>query len=172
MEYRNTPKEHMPSPAQLLYSRNLRTRIPVRSEDLKPKVYRLPEKFVRHQDTVKKYYDKRTRSLQPLREGQNIRFQKHQSGHWYAGKVKGKGPQPRSYQVRDHSGNLFTRNQVMINPSPRQSSPTPATPPTNSTLEFPQPVQIHQQIGDSTLQKTAERKAVKNLDNKITRSKR
>ncbi|KAF2900155.1 hypothetical protein ILUMI_06022 [Ignelater luminosus] len=170
MEYRNTPKEHMPSPAQLLYSRNLRTRIPVRSEDLKPKVYRLPEKFVRHQDTVKKYYDKRTRSLQPLREGQNIRFQKHQSGHWCAGKVKGKGPQPRSYQVRDHSGNLFTRNRVMINPSPRQSSPTPATPPTNSTLEFPQTVQIHQQIGDSTLQETAEGKAVKNLDNKITRS--
>ncbi|KAF2890941.1 hypothetical protein ILUMI_15232, partial [Ignelater luminosus] len=28
MKYRNTPKEHMPSPAQLLYSRNLRTRIP------------------------------------------------------------------------------------------------------------------------------------------------
>ncbi|KAF2889720.1 hypothetical protein ILUMI_16453 [Ignelater luminosus] len=95
-------KEHMPSPAQLLYSRNLRARIPVRSEDLKPKVYRLPEKFVRHEDTVKKYYDKRTTSLQPLREGQNIRFQKHQSGHWYAGKVKGKGPQPHSYQVRDH----------------------------------------------------------------------
>ncbi|KAF2891005.1 hypothetical protein ILUMI_15168, partial [Ignelater luminosus] len=111
--------------------------------------------FVRHQDTVKKYYDKRTRSLQPLREGQNIRFQKHQSGHWYAGKVKGKGPQP-----------------LMINPSPRQRSPTPVTPPTNSTLEFPQPVQIHQQIGDSTLQETAERKAVKNLDNKITRSGR
>ncbi|KAF2895686.1 hypothetical protein ILUMI_10466 [Ignelater luminosus] len=163
---------HMPSPAQLLYSRNLRTRIPVRSEDLKPKVYRLPEKFVRHQDTVKTYYDKRTRSLQPLREGQNIRFQKHQSGHWYAAKVKGKDPQPRSYQIRDHSGNLFTRNRVMINPSLRQSSPTPATPPTNSTLEFPQPVQIHQQIGDSTLQKTAEGKAVKNLDNKITRSGR
>ncbi|KAF2889987.1 hypothetical protein ILUMI_16186, partial [Ignelater luminosus] len=127
MEYRNTPKEHMPSPAQLLYSRNLRTKILVRSEDLKPKVYRLPEKFVRHQDTVKKYYDKRTRSLQSLREGQNIRF---------------------------------------------QSSPTPATPPTNSTLEFPQPVQINQQIGDSTLQETAEGKAVKNLDNKITRSGR
>ncbi|KAF2889315.1 hypothetical protein ILUMI_16858, partial [Ignelater luminosus] len=87
-------------------------------------------------------------------------------------KVKGKGPQPRSYQVRDHSGNLFTRNRVLINPSPRQSSPTPATPPTNSTLEFPQPVQIHQQIGDSTLQETAEGKAVKNLDNKITRSGR
>ncbi|KAF2887486.1 hypothetical protein ILUMI_18687 [Ignelater luminosus] len=132
MEYRNTPKEHMPSPAQLLYSRNLRARIPVRSEDLKPKVYRLPEKFVRHEDTVKKYCDKRTTSLQPLREGQDIRFQKHQSGHWYAGKVKGKGPQPRSYQVRDHSGNLFTRNRVMINPSPRQSSPTPATPTTSS----------------------------------------
>ncbi|KAF2883065.1 hypothetical protein ILUMI_23111 [Ignelater luminosus] len=163
MEYRNTPKEHMPSPAQLLYSRNLRTRIPVRSEDLKPKVYRLPEKFVRHQDTVKKYYDKRTRSLQPLREGQNIRFQKHQSGHWYAGKVKGKGTQPRSYHNKS-SDDLY--------PSPRQSSPTPATPPTNSTLEFPQPVQIHQQIGDSTLQETAEGKAVKSLDNKITRSGR
>ncbi|KAF2888448.1 hypothetical protein ILUMI_17725, partial [Ignelater luminosus] len=155
MEYRSTRKEHMPSPAQLLYSRNLRTRIPVRSEDLKPKVYRLPEK-----------------SLQPLREGQNIRFQKHQSGHWYAGKVRSIGPQPRSYQVRDHSGNLFTRNRVMINLSPRQSSPTPATPPTNSTLEFPQPVKIHQKIGDSTLQETAERKAVKNLDNKIIRSGR
>ncbi|KAF2888340.1 hypothetical protein ILUMI_17835 [Ignelater luminosus] len=142
------------------------------SADLKPKVYRLPEKFVRHQDTVKKYYDKRTRPLQSLREGQNIRFQKHQSGHRYAGKVKGKGPQPRSYQVRDHSGNLFTRNRVMINPSPRQSSPTPTTPPTNSTLEFPQPVQIHQQIGDSTLQETAKEKAVKNLDNKIKRSGR
>ncbi|KAF2888797.1 hypothetical protein ILUMI_17376 [Ignelater luminosus] len=90
----------------------------------------------------------------------------------WLGKVKGKGPQPRSYQVRDHSGNLFTRNRVMINPSPRQSSPAPATPPTNSTLEFPQPVQIHQQIGDSTLQETAEGKAVKNLDNKITRSGR
>ncbi|KAF2905610.1 hypothetical protein ILUMI_00567 [Ignelater luminosus] len=162
--------EHMPSPAQLLYSRNLRTRKSVRFENLKPKVYRLPEKFVRHQDTVKKYYDKRTRSLQPLREGQNIHFQTHQRGHWYAGKVK--GPQPRSYQVRDHGGNLFTRNRVMINPSPRQSSPTPATAPTNSILEFPQPVQIHQQIGDSTLQETAEGKAVKNLDKKITRSGR
>ncbi|KAF2888338.1 hypothetical protein ILUMI_17833 [Ignelater luminosus] len=172
MEYRNTPKEHMPSPAQLLYSRNLRTRIPVRSEDLKPKVYRLPEKFVRHQDTVKKYYDKRTRPLQSLREGQNIRFQKHQSGHWYAGKFKGKGPQSRSYQVRDHNGSLFTRDRVMINPSPRQSSPTLATLPTNSTLEFPQPVQIHQQMEGSTLQETVEEKAVKNLDNKIKRSGR
>ncbi|KAF2898025.1 hypothetical protein ILUMI_08151 [Ignelater luminosus] len=119
----------MSSPSQLLCSRNLRTRIPVRSEDLKLKV-------VRHQDTVKQYYNKRTRPLQPLREG-------------------------------DHSGNLFTRNRVMINPSPRQSKPTSVTSPTNSTLEFPQPVQIHQQIGDSTLQETAEEKAVKNLDNKV-----
>ncbi|KAF2879746.1 hypothetical protein ILUMI_26427 [Ignelater luminosus] len=80
----------------------------MRSEDLKPKVYRLPEKFLRHPDT-------------------------HQSGHWYAGKVKGKGPQPRSYQVRDHRGNLFRRNRMMINPSPHQSCPTPTTPPANST---------------------------------------
>ncbi|KAF2895009.1 hypothetical protein ILUMI_11165 [Ignelater luminosus] len=127
---------------------NKKTRIPIRSEDLKPKVYQHPEKFNRHQDTVKKYYDKQTTPLQPLR------------------KVKGKGPQPRSHQVRDDRGNLFTRNRVMINPSP------PTTPPANSTPAMLQPVQIHQQIKDFTLQKTTEEKAVKNLDHKITRSGR
>ncbi|KAF2900914.1 hypothetical protein ILUMI_05273 [Ignelater luminosus] len=93
LEYRDTPKGHMPFPAQLLYSRNLRTKIPIRSKDLKPKAYRLLEKFTRHQDAV-----------------------------------------------RNHRGNLFTRNRVMINPSPRQSSPTPTTPPSNSTPAIPQPV--------------------------------
>ncbi|KAF2886794.1 hypothetical protein ILUMI_19379 [Ignelater luminosus] len=77
LKYRNTSKKHIPSPAQLLYSRNLKTRIPIRSKDLKPKVYQLLKKFVRHQDTVNKYYDKRTRPLQPLSEGQDIRFQTH-----------------------------------------------------------------------------------------------
>ncbi|KAL0868798.1 hypothetical protein ABMA27_007164 [Loxostege sticticalis] len=38
LQYRNTPKENMYSPAQLLMSRSLRTKLPVLEQSLKPKI--------------------------------------------------------------------------------------------------------------------------------------
>ena len=70
LEYRNTPVVGMKySPAQMLMSRRLRTKIPVATSLLSPKVVDASADLINMQTRQKRYYDRHSKSLPPLKRG-------------------------------------------------------------------------------------------------------
>ncbi|XP_045450007.1 uncharacterized protein K02A2.6-like [Melitaea cinxia] len=113
--YRNTPvNTDGKSPSELLFKRNIKTILPRLdlNQDRKDK-YR--QELLNKQEIQKKYYNRGSRNLPELREGEIVKIQDenckkpHESGI-----VLGKGSGPRSYQVRNESGNILTRNRRML----------------------------------------------------------
>ena len=67
LQYRNTPVAGCEySPAQMLFSRSLRTKLPVAAEHLIPEVVAPRDQLCERQFQQKKYYDRSTRTLPPL----------------------------------------------------------------------------------------------------------
>lgn len=79
LEYRNTPtKDIFLSPAQLLCSRRLRTKVPIASKLLRPKIYEnAHELLVRKSEKNKVYYDRGTKEKPDFAIGQKIFVQNH-----------------------------------------------------------------------------------------------
>ena len=112
LEYRNTPVDNLASPAQLLMSRRLRSVIPSTHTQLQPKVIsqaQVHSRRVHQQQQQKKYYDRTTKHLPPLHEGQLIRFQEH--GHWKPAVVIRPADTDRSYHIRAAEGQEYRRNR-------------------------------------------------------------
>lgn len=115
MEYRNTPLKHINySPAQLLYSRNIRTKLPCSNLNLQPKYINHEEirnrlKFRKEQQ--KKYYDKHSKKLPPLLINESVLLQKGKI--WVPAlvlKVLGNN----SFIVKDEEGRVYRRNRVYL----------------------------------------------------------
>ncbi|XP_063388061.1 uncharacterized protein K02A2.6-like isoform X1 [Cydia fagiglandana] len=113
LNFRNSPKENSPSPANLLFNRNLNDRCPVSANYLKPKIYTrnyFLDKELQHK--VENHYDKTARSLRELEIGQGIMFKKKMSDdRWQKGSVVKKADFPRSYIVKDEQGRQYRRNR-------------------------------------------------------------
>ncbi|XP_047037821.1 uncharacterized protein K02A2.6-like isoform X1 [Helicoverpa zea] len=123
LNYRNTPKLHMPSPAQLLYSRNLRSLLPVSKNKLVPKIFNVDDKYYSHIENVKKNYDKHAKPLAELSPGQHVYFKKSLDSNWSPGKIINKCEEPRSYLVGDEYGKTYRRNRKYLTnrPQPKMS---------------------------------------------------
>jgi hypothetical protein len=117
LEYRNTPVDNFASPAQLLMGRQLRSILPVTSEQLEPKTID-SEKFItrRHhlQFTQKKYYNKGAHPLPELKTGDAVRIQLAKGDKWKPGCVSSTCSQPRSYLVRTDDGAVYRRNRRFL----------------------------------------------------------
>ncbi|GBM93573.1 hypothetical protein AVEN_63313-1 [Araneus ventricosus] len=110
MEYRNTPMDGLPSPAEILMGRRIRTLIPTP----------LPSQFdphygcsavkerLRFREQRQRKYDLHSHPLKPLQENQEVVF--HLNNQWCKGKVSRVGPQPRSYIIKAENieGIVFT----------------------------------------------------------------
>jgi len=107
LQYRNAPIAGCEySPAQLLFNRQLRTRIPTLPiTDPDPKRSDLQLR----QERQKFYHDRRSRPLPPLQPGDAVRVQNGQS--WQAAKVIAAHPSLRSYNIETNMGTQLRRNQ-------------------------------------------------------------
>jgi transposase InsO family protein len=101
MTFRDTPRgDGLPSPAQLLYGRKLRTQLPVVSENLDPAHHDLKvvrKKLSDRQNRIKLNHDQRAMKtpLSTLQPGSNVRLR--QGKHWIPAEIISHAPYPRSY---------------------------------------------------------------------------
>jgi len=122
LNLRSTPMENIgASPAQLLMSRRLRTRLPILPELLKPRMVTNPvqQLLESRQKKQKEYFDQRSRTLQKLQVGDNVRM--WQDGTWNPAEVTGLSEQPRSYVIQTPEGKVYRRNRKFLMKSKEQS---------------------------------------------------
>lgn len=114
LEFSNTPtSSEIPSPAELLNNRKLRSIVPCTSVLLQTKVHKSAIKNIKkRQRRYKHYYDKGTRILKPLNIGQNVKVR--MLNQWVPGTVSGSAGL-RSYKISMlHNGHEIRRNRKHI----------------------------------------------------------
>ena len=116
MEYCNTPISNFPySPNQMLFSRQVRTQVPVHPIMLVPQVCKDVHLLLeRRQAKYKEFYDRGAKQLPPLKEGDSVRFRKPGDKHLAPTVVKGEHEAPRSYVITDETGKEYRRNRRQI----------------------------------------------------------
>lgn len=119
LNFRNTGKNNSPSPASLLFSRNLRTKIPCHENNLKPKVFE--NNNIHSNYKLRNYYNKSAHNLKPVNVGDNIYFKRDVTKPWVKGRVFSKTNQPRSYIVEDEKNCKYRRNRVHLKIVPKHN---------------------------------------------------
>ena len=105
LEYRNTPVSGMKySPAQMLMSRRLRTKIPVATSLLTPNIVDPSAELIKAQSGQKRYYDRCANPLKPLQKGDVVCYRKNKK--WNKSCVVDVRPEPRSYTICGEKGFL------------------------------------------------------------------
>ncbi|XP_052751506.1 uncharacterized protein K02A2.6-like [Galleria mellonella] len=111
LNYRNTPRDGLSSPAQLLMGRRLRCQLPVHENLLKPKPVDPSEyqTMLHKQNNNKMYYDQHSKTLPMLREGDSVICIDGKIRS--RGKIVGRADAPRSYIVKNSVGARYRRNR-------------------------------------------------------------
>ena len=117
MAHRCTPiKGVSMSPAQIMFNRSIKTKLPTCSELLEPKINDdIRPQLQKNQQTQKRYYDRSAKELEPLHEGDSILIRKN--GTWEPAQVITPHPTPRSYVIRDANGSILRRNRRVLQKS-------------------------------------------------------
>ena len=140
LEYRNTPisgcKE---SPAQLLMSRMLKSKLPTVESLLKPQVVDPQQKLQQWSDKQKMYYDRNAKLLPSTKEGEVARVRKGKT--WEPAIVTAQHTAPRSYIVKTPDGTAYRQNRrhllPTVKPPPVIVGPANDGPATPSILSDP-----------------------------------
>jgi len=100
----------------MLFSRHIRTRVPVHPSVLVPQIcHDIPELLEKRQSKYKEFYDRQGyKQLPQLKEGDNVRFKKPGNKHLSPAVVTGKHETPRSYMITDETGREYHRNRCHI----------------------------------------------------------
>lgn len=110
LDYRNTPRDGLPSPAQILMGRRTQTLLPTTAKLLRPKTIKGIAKRLEHnQQNQKHYYDRSSKPLSKLQQGDTVRIRTDRS--WKPAVVVRCCAEPRSYIVKTSSGQLLRRNR-------------------------------------------------------------
>lgn len=119
MEYRNTPITGLNlSPAQLLYGRRLKTKIPIHNKLLNVEVFNnLDKQFLKKQLKQKQYYDKGASKLKPLNVGDKVTVYNFNEHIWEPAQVMERCKNPRSFKIKTMSGKELIRNRVHLRPT-------------------------------------------------------
>jgi transposase InsO family protein len=161
---RNIPRDNnLGSPAQRLLSRKTRTLVTQSQSLLKPKVINNVQKNLKKvRDEKKRYYDKQSHNLKPLKQGDTVRIQTTK-GYNKLGVVKQQANAPRSYIV-ETNGRKLRRNRkylLKVNEKTNETQPSTQTPQ-QSTKTAKQSTDIPQQWAPQTPVKTGRGRLVKN----------
>ena len=124
LDYRNTPvSDNLGSPSQRLMGKRTRTLIPTVDKLLRPKTISptlVHKELQKRKDKQKYYYDKHTKPLSKLKEGEDTLIQLR--GRWYPAKItKISQNEPRSYIVTTPQGRTYRRNRRHLRRTPKQS---------------------------------------------------
>ena len=127
LEYRNTPISGLKeSPAQLLMSRMLKSKLPTVESVLKPRVVDNPQqKLQQRSDKQKMYYDRNAKPIPSIKEGEAARVRKGKT--WEPAIVTAQHTAPRSYIVKTPDGTAYRRNRRHLLPTvePMMGQPHP-----------------------------------------------
>ncbi|XP_063635067.1 uncharacterized protein LOC134805771 [Cydia splendana] len=141
LNYRNTPRDGLSSPAQLLMSRRLRCKLPVHPELLKPQPVNSSEHdtMLLNQHKAKVRYDVHCKELPPLDIGDDVVCVEGKART--RATVVGKAATPRSYIVQNKMGGKFRRNRrhlikCMVSDEPVSPNSEPPQPSADCGEEF------------------------------------
>lgn len=119
LEFRNSPISGMEqSPAELLMSRKLRTKLPTPKHLLKPKpqpVNDVCQRLRLRQQRQKAHYDRGTKLLSPLCPNESVRIR--QGREWNPAVVIDQHQAPRSYVIATPDGTQLRRNRIHLLPT-------------------------------------------------------
>ena len=119
LDYRNTPRDGLPSPAQLFFGRRTRTRLPTSAELLKSEIFTdIPQKLHAKQTMQKHYYDRNTKPLKPFATGVPVSVPEETT--WRPAVITRNAATPRSYIVQTADGHQYRRNRRDIRASYRK----------------------------------------------------
>lgn len=153
MEYRNAPMDGLPSPAEVLMGRRIRTLIPTLPTQLVPHYdCRDVQKKLHYRQQRQHRYDVHSKPLSPLSEGQAVLFWYRE--RWCTGTILQVGPQPRSYIVKAENGQSYRRNRQHIKIFRGSPDASPARPLehllTSKGLEKSKPPSLDIQTREAT----------------------
>ncbi|XP_037930424.1 uncharacterized protein K02A2.6-like [Teleopsis dalmanni] len=114
LHYRTTPKGNLPSPSQLLMSRQLRTKLPTIDTNLELKIVNNEKYKIQVEQNIKKMsenFNKKAVKLQPFFPGEDVMFKRTPLSVWYPATVVEKCKEPRSFLVEDNDGVIYRRNR-------------------------------------------------------------
>lgn len=118
MNYRNAPITGLQcTPAQLLQSREIRTRINVlhRKQLFKPVVQDCKQRMINEKVKQAKYYNRgANKSNISFEEGEKVYLQNKFTNNWSEGIIIKKLNEPTSYLIRDINNRLLRRNTIFI----------------------------------------------------------
>ncbi len=122
LELRNSPRAGGKSPAEIVYGKPLRSRVPAHYSAFNPKwLVSLDEhdsKMAELANKTMEHYDKSARKLPPLKVGTRVSIQNATSKVWdRVGQIVATGPH-RKYQVKCPSGRCLWRNRRFLRPIP------------------------------------------------------
>ncbi|RXN21973.1 Transposon Ty3-G Gag-Pol poly [Labeo rohita] len=154
LNIRNIPRDQtLGSPAERLMSRQTRTTLPISKSALVPASKNnisVKEQLSKKRQCQKTYYDKSSKALRPLLQGEVVRLATSK-GHDRIGLVKKLCDEPRSYLVQSE-GKEYRRNRKHIlpvsEPPPQQfeqsemSLPLVQTPSAESKHKHPTPDEV------------------------------
>ena len=105
------------SPAEMMFSRRLKTTLPTSAPLLQQKglPQNLKKRFRNRQEKQKRYYDRGSKPLKPLNPGDNIVMQHEKS--WKPATVTEAHQTPRSYVVKNEYGQQYRRNRRHLRPT-------------------------------------------------------
>ena len=110
LDLRNTPRDGLPSPAQLFFGRRTQTRFPTSPKLLQPQtISDVPTKIHEKQQMQKLYYDRGAKSLPSFEAGQSVLLR--DNSKWKPATIITNASTPRSYIVQTPEGINFRRNR-------------------------------------------------------------
>ena len=138
LELRNTPREDGLSPAQRLFRRPLRTRVPIHESVLNTPLKDTSEadaKRLRNQKKKKNHYDRNTRGLPTIATGSHVFVQDPASKKWNrSALVNGRNDEHNYCLTFEDTGRVTWRNRKFLNLKVRPDE-QPATSSENPNTE-------------------------------------
>ncbi|GFR22219.1 integrase catalytic domain-containing protein [Trichonephila clavata] len=116
LDYRIQPAKNMPSAAELLMGRKLRTFLPSHPGQLKPTfdVETAREALRKRQIIQNKYANKHATVLPMLHQNGKVWFKHKMKETWKQRTIIQVGPQPRSYIIKGEDGGVVRRSRFHI----------------------------------------------------------
>jgi len=93
----------------MLFSRSLRTKLPVAAEQLIPAIVTPRDQLCDRQQKQKNYFDRDTKALPPFQADDVVRVQR--DGKWQRGRVQRPHVARRSYVIETEDGSTLRRNR-------------------------------------------------------------